>query len=109
MAQKQMIPLEKIEEMAAFLKTLSTVADEAVGELKTNGSPGFPMEGWPTLCRGLGYALDQIRKLATPSNPVHLLDVADLMISESTKSQVKRADAAMIAAESTASYKKKKD
>lgn len=103
-----MIPIDKIDEMAAFLRILSGVADEAVKDLRDNGKTGFPMEGWPTLIRGLGYSLDQLRKLATPSNPVHLLNENDLLVDSPSSDEKKKLDTAMKEAEPRPRYTKKK-
>jgi hypothetical protein len=72
-ANKEEIPLDKLEMVRDILAAMHHAADDAVESVKTN-KRNIRMDGWFTLGQSLQQALAQVCKFAGPGAEVHEID-----------------------------------
>jgi hypothetical protein len=72
-ANKEEIPLEKLQLLRDILGAMATAADDAVKQVETK-ERNVRMDGWFTLGQALQQALAQVCKFAGPGAEVHEID-----------------------------------
>jgi len=112
-ANKEEIPLEKLEMVRDILAAMHHAADEAVDAVKDNNR-NIRIDGWFTLGQSLQQALAQVCKFAGPGAEIHQMDALDIYEPQHherllARKKTQRSDAKEIrAAENKADYNRRK-
>jgi len=112
-ANKEEIPLAKLEMVRDILAAMQHAADEAVESVKTN-KRNIRMDGWFTLGQSLQQALAQVCKFAGPGAEVHEIDALAIYETQhherlAGRKKTQRGDANKVkAAENQVEYNRRK-
>jgi hypothetical protein len=112
-ANKEEIPLEKLQLLRHILGAMATAADDAVKQVETK-ERNVRMDGWFTLGQSLQQALAQVCKFAGPGAEVHEIDALAIYEAQhherlASRKKTQRGDANKLkAAENKAEYNRRK-
>jgi len=112
-ANKEEIPLEKLQLLRDILSAMATAADDAVKQVETKDR-NVRMDGWFTLGQSLQQALAQVCKFAGPGAEVHEIDALAIYEAQhherlASRKKTQRGDANKLkAAKNKAEYNRRK-